>query len=277
MVSPPRKHRIMVDRDGTEGDIVLPRTYRALGHSHCGIRSRYVLPLQADFGTDISQQLNAAKKDIFNLQLENHFLKERLTKMAPDHIEAALKENVKLKLEILNLSKEMTKLKKLLLQQDRDLAETQRDREGARGGKDAREIEAIYREEKERRKAAEAERKRLQMELDNLRNGEREAPDVEELRAQLEETEAAEAVWRREAEQLEEELETARATAEDQAEEMNQVRNAADQAQEDVERLQSEAEAKLGLSDSIGISKGREARLLAKLEQVSGLQGRFQC
>jgi regulator of replication initiation timing len=93
------------------------------------------------------------KKDNFNLQLENHFLKERLANMAPDHIEAALKENVKLKLEILNLSKEMKKLKKLLLQQDRDLAEAARNGDG-KGGKaasDARELERLYREEKERR------------------------------------------------------------------------------------------------------------------------------
>ena len=186
--------------------------------------------------------------------------------MAPDHIEAALKENVKLKLEILNLSKEMKKLKKLLLQQDRDLAATQRDREGgaARGDKEAREIEAMYREERERRKAAEAENKRLQVELESV-----DQPiEVEELRTRMEDTEAAEGVWRQRAEQLEEELEGAKASLEDQVEEMDRVRDSADRAQEEVDRLQAEAEARASLGESVGISKGREARLAQKLEQV---------
>jgi predicted nucleic acid-binding Zn-ribbon protein len=98
------------------------------------------------------------KKDNFNLQLENHFLKERLGQMAPDHIEAALKENVKLKLEILNLSKETKKIKKLLLQQDRDLSDVQREREGAHGTKgELKELERLYQGERERRRAAERE------------------------------------------------------------------------------------------------------------------------
>ncbi len=171
--------------------------------------------------------------------------------MAPDHIEAALKENVKLKLEILNLSKEMKKLKKLLLQQDRDLAEAQREREGGRGGRDAREIEGMYRDEKERRKAAEAERKGLEQELENAKSGA---------------SEGSEGIWRRRAKELEEDLQNAKASMEDQAEEMERVRDAADRAQEDVETLQAE---KAGLGDSVGISKGREARMMAKLEQVS--------
>ena len=182
--------------------------------------------------------------------------------MAPDHIEAALKENVKLKLEILNLSKEMKKLKKLLFQQDRDLAEAQREREVGKGGKEAREIESMYREEKQRRKVAEAERKKVEEELEG-----RGAPD--DLRALLEDAEAAEAVWRQRSEQLEGELENVKASLEDQVEEMNRVKDAGDRAQEDLERLQAEAEAKAALGESVGISKGREARLLAKLEQVS--------
>lgn len=181
--------------------------------------------------------------------------------MAPDHIEAALKENVRLKLEILNISKEMKKLKKLLLQQDKDLAEAQRDREGGRGGKsrdaEARELEAMWKEEKERRKSAEAELQRLQ---DRSNDG----GDVEDLRNQLEDTEAAEAVWRQRAEQLEEELEGAKAAVEDQAEEMDRIRDSADRALEEVDKLQSE---KANLGESVGVGRGREARMLQKLEQ----------
>lgn len=116
------------------------------------------------------------------MQLENHFLKERLANMAPDHIEAAVKENVKLKLEILNIGKEMKKLKKLLMQQDKDLAEAQRDREGYMGQTKGREgemkeLERLFREEREKRKAVESElederEKRLdgEAEIDRLRD-----------------------------------------------------------------------------------------------------------
>ncbi|RSH89332.1 hypothetical protein EHS25_002444 [Saitozyma podzolica] len=221
------------------------------------------------------QELDSVKKDNFNLQLENHFLKERLANMAPDHIEAALKENVKLKLEILNLSKEMKKLKKLLLQQDRDLAEAARNGDG-KGGKaasDARELERLYREEKERRKAAESEYKRLEEELASGASAGAAGEDVAQLRDRLEDTEASEQVWRNRCETLEEELENAKAANEDHAEEMERVRDAADRAQEELEKLQAQhADVSRGLGDSIGVGKGREARLqqkVADLEQAN--------
>ncbi|GFZ45294.1 hypothetical protein JCM24511_03020 [Saitozyma sp. JCM 24511] len=217
------------------------------------------------------QELDSVKKDNFNLQLENHFLKERLANMAPDHIEAALKENVKLKLEILNLSKEMKKLKKLLLQQDRDLAEAARNGDG-KGGKaasDARELERLYREEKERRKTAESEYKRLEEELASGAGAGAAGEDVAKLRDRLEDTEASEQVWRNRCETLEEELENAKAANEDHAEEMERVRDAADRAQDELEKLQAQhADVSRGLGDSIGVSKGREARLQQKVADL---------
>ena len=198
------------------------------------------------------------KKDNFNLQLENHFLKERLQNMAPDHIEAALKENVKLKLEILNISKEMKKLRKLLLQQDRDLAAAQREK----GGKgDSREMERMYKEEKERRKKAEA----------LLASGGGGGEDVERLKAQLEDAEASEAVYKRRSEELEDELDNAKGSLDDQAEEMERLRDAADRAQEGAEAGSGSRE----LNESVGVGKGRESRLqqkITEMEQVcSGL------
>ncbi|ORY31357.1 hypothetical protein BCR39DRAFT_89832 [Naematelia encephala] len=215
---------------------------------------------------DQEQQLNAAKKDIFNLQLENHFLKERLANMAPDHIEAALKENVRLKLEILNLSKEMKRLKKLLLQQDKDLAEAQREREGGRGVKardgDLKELEQMYKAEKDRRKAVEKDLQRLQEERGDDGAADE---DTEKLRAQLEDTEASENVWRQRAEELEEELDNAKAMSDDQKEEIARLQDATDRAEEELERL------KTGLGDSVGLGRGREARMIAKLEQEKTL------
>jgi septal ring factor EnvC (AmiA/AmiB activator) len=173
--------------------------------------------------------LNAAKKDIFNLQLENHFLKERLSNMAPDHIEAALKENVKIKLEILNMSKEMKKLKKILTQQDKDLADAAKERELRSGRTSARELEEMYAAEKERRKQLE----RAVEEQAGLR------------------------------EQLEDEVEHLRGVVEDGQAELEKLRDDKDRAEEEIDRMKSD------LSESVGMSRGREGRLIAKLEEVS--------
>ena len=159
--------------------------------------------------------------------------------MAPDHIEAALKENVKLKLEILNLSKDMKKLKKLLLHQDKDLAEAAREREGANGQKsreaEMKELEGMYAREKERRQAAE---ERL---MDQAAGGS--GPGNGSV--------------------LHEQLEDMQAKIDDQAEEMERLRDIADRAQDELEGVRA------GLGDSVGMGKGREARMIARLEEVS--------
>ncbi|KAK8858516.1 hypothetical protein IAR55_002743 [Kwoniella newhampshirensis] len=218
---------------------------------------------------DQEKQLEETKKEVFNLQLENHFLKERLANMAPEHIEAALKENVKLKLEILNLSKELKKLKKLVLQQDRDLAAAARETGGAGaaglGGNEARELERMWKEEKDRRKAAEENVKRLEGQLANQAKG---GATEEELKNQLEDTEASEAVWRQRAEQLEDELEDQKAANEDQREVLDKLRDTADRAQDEAENLRAKLEDAKGLKDSVGVSKGREQRLAQKVQEL---------
>ncbi|WVR06279.1 hypothetical protein IAU60_003309 [Kwoniella sp. DSM 27419] len=203
---------------------------------------------------DQEKQLEESKKEVFNLQLENHFLKERLSNMAPEHIEAALKENVKLKLEILNLSKELKKLKKLVLQQDRDLAAASRQQ----GGGDSRELERMWKEEKERRKAAE----------EALRTAKGGSDESEQLRIRLEDTEASEKVWRTRAEELEDELDGVRASLDDQNEEMSRLRDEADRALDQVDSLKDELDKNRGLNESIGVSKGREARLTSKVQEL---------
>lgn len=172
--------------------------------------------------------------------------------MAPDHIEAALTENVKLKLEILNLSKEMKKVKKILTQQDRDLAEAQQEREmrgnSARGG-NAKEAEEMYRAEKDRRKALE-------------RQVDEEATAREAAEAELERVVG-------DAEGRDNEAEKLRADMEDQAEEMDRLRDRADRAEDELDRLKS------GLGESIGLKKGRDDRIIVKLEEVSQMWRRI--
>jgi chromosome segregation ATPase len=163
------------------------------------------------------QNVDALQKENFNLQLENHFLKERLASMAPDHIEAALKENVKLKIEILNLSKELKKAKKLLSQQDRDLNAAARER--GNHSLDSRQLEAMYRDEKDR--------------VATL------AVDLDDKTTRIQ--------------QLEEELDAATGKLQDQEIELF--------------NLNEELDKVKGLGESVSISKGREARLVQKLEE----------
>lgn len=154
--------------------------------------------------------------------------------MAPDHIESALNENVKLKLEVVNLAKELKKCKKLLMQQDKDLAAAAKDRDGHGGRGDSREIEGMWRDEKERRLNLEDELEQLREEnLDRIRN-------------------------------LEDQLDSARSQIDDQAEEMAQLRDAADRAEDELEKVKLEAQ---GLTESVGMGRGRENRMLQKLEQ----------
>nr|KIR49936.1 hypothetical protein I312_01030 [Cryptococcus bacillisporus CA1280] len=206
---------------------------------------------------DQEKQLEATKKEVFNLQLENHFLKERLSNMAPEHIEGALKENVKLKLEILTLGKELKKLKKLVMQQDKDLAAAARE---SGKSQEARELEKLWNQEKERRKAAEQEIKTLQEEIG--------ARGMDELRSKLEDAEASEDVWRKRTEELEADLEDQKALNEDQIEELERFRNAMDRAHDEMERMKEELKSAKSLGESVGLGKGREARLAQKIQEL---------
>ena len=195
------------------------------------------------------------RKEFFSLQLENHFLKERLQSLGPESLTKIAEENAKLKAETLNLTKECKKYKKLVLQLERELASSQRGdgKASSKSQSEARELETMWREEKERRKAAEAKLK---------------DHDAQGLQAKLEDTEASEEIWRKKAEELEEQLEDVRGKLDDQVEEMERIRDAADRAQDELERLQVD---KSGLNGSVGLGKGREARLLQKvadMEQV---------
>ena len=76
-----------------------------------------------------------------------HFLEERLAQLAPDQIDAALKQNINLKIEVQQRGMELKKLKKLVLELQRELDHLQRGSGGASGR--ARELEEKL-EERER-------------------------------------------------------------------------------------------------------------------------------
>jgi len=199
------------------------------------------------------------KKDLFNLQLENHFLKDRLANTTDEHFRAMHNENVKLKLEVVNYAKEIKRLKKIILQQDKGMKELQRqldelpNRSQGDGGQ-AQELERLWREEKDRRK-------KLEVTMKEYESGK---GDLSTLRTQLDEVEQGEAAWRQRCEELEEEM---KATAEDHAGEIDKLRDEVDRAQEEVEKLQSEAGAGvLGKEQEDALQ-----RQIAQLEEVSFL------
>lgn len=158
--------------------------------------------------------------------------------MAPDNLESVVGENVKLRVEILTIAKELKKCKKLLMQQDRDLAATARERDDKTGRRrerdvEGREMEGMYREEKDKRQAVEDELAKAREE------------HLDKVRA------------------LEDDLDEARGQIDDQAEEMSRLRDTADIAQDELDKVREEAR---GLTESVGMGRGREARTIAKLE-----------
>ncbi|KAJ8580608.1 hypothetical protein M405DRAFT_847527 [Rhizopogon salebrosus TDB-379] len=67
-------------------------------------------------------------KKKFNIKLGVHFLEERLAQLAPDQIDAALKQNINTKIEVRQRGLEIKTLKKLVLELERELGRLQRTR-----------------------------------------------------------------------------------------------------------------------------------------------------
>ncbi|KAJ6475803.1 hypothetical protein C8R47DRAFT_669678 [Mycena vitilis] len=75
---------------------------------------------------DQEKHIDNLKKENFNIKLRVHFLEERLAQLAPDQIDAALKQNISLKIEVQQRGMELKKLKKLVLELERELDRLQR-------------------------------------------------------------------------------------------------------------------------------------------------------
>ncbi|KZV62762.1 hypothetical protein PENSPDRAFT_758485 [Peniophora sp. CONT] len=77
---------------------------------------------------DQEKHIDNLKKENFNIKLKVHFLEERLSQLAPDQIEAALKQNIQLKIEVQERGIELKKMRKLVLELEKELQHrTQRD------------------------------------------------------------------------------------------------------------------------------------------------------
>ena len=67
------------------------------------------------------QHIDNLKKENFNIKLKVHFLEERLAQLAPDQVESALKQNINLKVEVQQRGMELKKLRKLVLELEKEL------------------------------------------------------------------------------------------------------------------------------------------------------------
>ncbi|PBK71752.1 hypothetical protein ARMSODRAFT_954593 [Armillaria solidipes] len=86
---------------------------------------------------DQEKHIDHLKKENFDIKIKCHFLEERLAQLAPDQMDAALKQNIDLKIELSARGQEIKRLKKLLLELERELERMQR---GASRGRE-RELE----------------------------------------------------------------------------------------------------------------------------------------
>lgn len=182
------------------------------------------------------------KKENFNIKLRVHFLEERLAQLAPDQMDAALKQNITLKIEVQSRGMEIKRLTKLLRELEREVERLQR---GAGSKGRERELEEKL-EERE-------------LELRDLRRRRISHGDSDEL-----ETRNAE---------LEEELENARALLEDNMEEIDRLKDMVERRGDDsigdgrIRRRLAELEAD---NEDLRLRQQEHIDLIAQKEEEKG-------
>ena len=156
------------------------------------------------------QHIDNLKKENFNIKLKVHFLEERLAQLAPDQVEAALKQNINLKIEVQQRGMELKKVRKLVLELENELQRIQRG-DAARSSRE-RELEVLL--EKREHEVREL-RRRLTSESGQ-----------DDAQAALREAEERNA-------ELEDELENVRHLLEENMDELERLKDIVEQREED--------------------------------------------
>lgn len=115
------------------------------------------------------QVIDEVKKENFSLKLKIYFLEERLSKLAPDQVDLALKENIEMKVEFQTVRQELKKHKKLLLEATKTLEDSQRNQLQANGRYSKSGLEAQAELERLRDALQAEQEKSAQAERDNAR------------------------------------------------------------------------------------------------------------
>ncbi|KAF9447239.1 hypothetical protein P691DRAFT_131435 [Macrolepiota fuliginosa MF-IS2] len=182
---------------------------------------------------DQEKHIDNLKKENFNIKLRVHFLEERLAQLAPDQIDAALKQNINLKIEVQQRNMELKKHKKLVLQLERELEQQQNQQRTTSGSRD-RERELEEKLEEREREIRELRRLRASQGNEN-----------DDVMRELEMQNA----------QLEEELESARELLQDNMDE--------------IERLKDHVERR---EDSLSESSAGEGNRTRMLRRIGDLE-----
>ncbi|KAI0300120.1 hypothetical protein B0F90DRAFT_1725156 [Multifurca ochricompacta] len=122
---------------------------------------------------DQEKHIDNLKKENFNIKLKVHFLEERLAQLAPDQVEAALKQNINLKIEVQQRGMELKKVRKLVLELENELQRLQRG-DVARSSRES-ELEALLEKREHetrelRRRLTKDRNAELEEELENVRH-----------------------------------------------------------------------------------------------------------
>ncbi|KAI0062162.1 hypothetical protein BV25DRAFT_1886017 [Artomyces pyxidatus] len=203
---------------------------------------------------DQEKHIDNLKKENFNIKLKVHFLEERLAQLAPDQVEAALKQNINLKIEVQQRGMDLKKLRKLVLELEEELERSQQG--GARSSRE-QELEARL-QERER-------------ELRELRRRRAVGPDDGALR-DAEERNA----------ELEEELENVRRLLEENTDELTELKGMVDfggdgrQARRIQELESDNKELKAMLDEHADILAQREEEKEELLDQYDALRLQFE-
>lgn len=180
-----------------------------------------------------------------------HFLEERLAELAPDQIEAALKQNINLKIEVQQHRMDLKKQKKLILELEQELERLQK------GDPRTRDLEERLAErerelkELRRRKGygVESEDKIRHLELAveerslELRDFRRTAQEMRELEFELDDVREALRLKDQELVQKDMELDQVRLLLEDNNDEFERIRNQAEGAPSTSLRIEARQDA----------------------------------
>ncbi|KAF8504365.1 hypothetical protein F5888DRAFT_1655142 [Russula emetica] len=159
---------------------------------------------------DQEKHIDNLKKENFNIKLKVHFLEERLAQLAPDQVEAALKQNINLKIEVQQRGMELKKVRKLVLELENELQRIQRG-DAARSSRE-RELEVLL--------------EKREHEIRELRRRPTSESDQDDAQAALREAEERNA-------ELEDELENVRQLLEENMDELERLKDIVEQREED--------------------------------------------
>ncbi|KAG9090077.1 hypothetical protein FRC06_001235 [Ceratobasidium sp. 370] len=194
--------------------------------------------------------IDQVKRENFALKLKVHFLEERLNQLAPDHLEAALKQNISLKIEVQSQRVELKKHRKAVTDTERAMADLRREMEHAGTSSAALQEERARRMEAERqlderdreiralkRKAGHGGNESVELQELRTRNGRLE-DELEDARQALEETnEALERSGLGPVDELEDENAALRREAQAQLDALAQLGEERDDAREELDAL----------------------------------------